>query len=50
MFLVDEEDDTVPTAAVPHYIRCARPGQIRGMAENVREGNFHGGVANLLVE
>ncbi|GAA4447253.1 phage portal protein [Novipirellula rosea] len=33
LFLVDDEFDTVPAAAVLHYFRCDRPGQIRGIPD-----------------
>ena len=32
-FTIDEEFDTVPAAAVLHYFRCDRPGQIRGIPD-----------------
>jgi lambda family phage portal protein len=32
-FSVDEEFDTIPAAAVLHYFRCDRPGQIRGIPD-----------------
>ncbi|QDT05194.1 Phage portal protein, lambda family [Rubripirellula lacrimiformis] len=32
-FTIDEQFDTVPAAAVLHYFRCDRPGQIRGIPD-----------------